>query len=167
MALAVPETGAVEGVQVAEAVEDLARAHRPCSGGGDLERQRDTVERSAQIGHEVEMVGAEVRAGVARPLAEQPHRRRSFFGKPGPRRRQRPEGHHRLTGEVERGPARRQHGRRLTRGEERLDGVGGALDHVLAVVGEQQGRVLGGRRQQGGERRERQLGGDRGADRLV
>ena len=150
---------------VTQAVGDLGRAQGARSRGGDLERQGQPVEASAQIDDGIEIRSIDVHARIAGAFEEQLDR--------GPRQRiecvdgrhlERCQGHDRLAGQLERRSARGEHCRLLADLEDAADRAGRSLDQVLAVVDEEQRLSIAGRVEQGLERLVAELGGEGAGD---
>ncbi len=114
----------------------------PDAGGGQLERQGNTVQAPADLDHGVGVgrAQAETRLSSPSPLAEQGHRIRSLEiverAGGGKRQRRHLPGH--LTGQPEELPAGHQHGQIGAGGQKRLDEAGRRLNEVLGVVEHEQ-----------------------------
>ena len=126
-----------------EAPDDLARVHRGDPCGGELDRQRHTVEAPAHR-HDVASIGVvnrEVGLHCPGPLREQAHcvtivgRRDAgvVVGKP-----QRRDHQDLLAADVEAFAAGREHPHSRTSGFDRGDEAGHRGQHVLAIVEDQQ-----------------------------
>jgi hypothetical protein len=131
---------------VVEPFGDLAggQGAGPCRG--QLDRQRHAVQAPAQLGHggDRRPVGGPVRVGRGRPLQEQRHGRRGHDGLEigvGLGDRQRRHLVHGLLRQPQRLAAGGQHLDRRTRGEQPLDERGDGVQHVLAVVEQEQQRA--------------------------
>ena len=137
----VPVAGGAGAAQHVEAlIEDrqqIARRDRSRPGGGELDRQRQSVESTAQLGDigEQRRVRLQRRSRCRRPLEEQ-RNRRGVFGVGPSRSRQRERLHHHdlFTGDPERLAARRQHDERTGGGADLDRHRAGGVEHVLAVV---------------------------------
>ncbi len=150
---------------LAEAFGDLGRTHRACSGGGDLERQREPVEAAAQVHDGIEVGTLDAHAGLAGTLEEQLHRRpRRRIGRADRRHLERRQRHHGLAGQFQRRAAGGQHGRLLADLENAPDRAGRRLQEVLAVVDQEQHLAIAGCVQQRLERLEAELRGERARD---
>ncbi len=126
----VPMTPAEQGEPVGEPASDLRHRHHPDLGRGQFDRQRQPV----QAGHEVmDLVGVEVGPGPGRQgaLPEQGDRvaraqlrqQVDVFGR-----------------QAEGCPGGGEHVQRRRPGEQHADQAGDRLDHVLAVVQDEQRR---------------------------
>ncbi len=128
--LGVPRA-AGQQVRVPQPVRDLRRAHRPGPGGGQLDRQRQPVQATTDVGHHASggrRVGdvGPVRSG---PIDEQDGRLLDR------QRRHRPD---LLAADSQHLPAGRQHRDPGAVRDDRLGQPGGVVEHVLAVVQHQQ-----------------------------
>ncbi len=160
------EPGAGEGVEVAEPGEDLRRRHHTGAGGRHLERQRQPVERPAQLAHGRQLISAQLDPGVAGALEEQSYRRHLRIDAGRARHRQRSQHDERLARDGERRATRRQHRRRRAGLDQLGDRVRGAVEDVLAVVDDDQRRLVRRRVEERSERGKPELVGDRPPDRF-
>ncbi len=130
-----------------ESFVDLERAHRLHARGGELDRQGDAVEPPADVGDrgDAGVVELQLRSYRAGAVEEQPdrfglrHRRDGHVGGGHP---QRTYGEDLLAGRAESLPARRQDREFGTRAHEHLDDACRLLEHVLAVVDDEERLVM-------------------------
>ncbi|OLT06129.1 hypothetical protein BJF90_18340 [Pseudonocardia sp. CNS-004] len=157
-----------------EAGGHLGRAHHPQLGGGQLDRERQPVQATADLddGRGVRPVEREAGGCGGGPVEQQVHRRHPGdgvrVGRRGWRDREGSERAQVLPGDAEGLAARRQHGHARAAAADRLDRLGRGLDEVFAVVEHQQ-QPLGAQElhQPAGPVEPRPLAdGQRGADRV-
>ena len=127
---------------------DLVEAVGPRPGRGELDGERHAVDRAADAGHAFEggVVGVVRRA---QPFEEQlAGGCRAGVGALGGQE-QRFERHHELAVDVQRHPARGQHGQLRAVDEQVVDELGDRIEDVLAVVEQQQHPAVAAERAQG------------------
>lgn len=127
------------GHAVGQARRDLRDAHAARSGGGDLERQRQSVELAAQIDDRGDLVIADGDPELVTPDEKQ------FDGGTNPwievggrRQRQRSHGDERFARQLERRSAGGEHRGLLAGGQHPEDRVRRGVEEVLTVVDHQQ-----------------------------
>ena len=146
-------------------VGDLGRAHRARSRCGDLEREGEPVEPSAQVDDGIEVGALDAHAGVAGAFEEQLDRRpRQRIERVDGGHLERSQGHDGLARQLQRRSAGGEHRRLLADLEDAPDRAGRCLEEVLAVVDEEQRLSIAGRVEQGLERLEAELGGEGAGD---
>ena len=130
-----------------QGVEQGPRGEERDPGGGQLEREGQPVQAPADAGHGGGVGVRQFEGGVdrLRPVDEQAHRLRADAGRPARRGGARPggrkgegrDGEAVLSGQAQRGAARRQH-REPGAGRQELPDRRGGIEHVLAVVEHQE-----------------------------
>jgi hypothetical protein len=134
-----PPPAAQQPEALVEALEDLARAHRPHARRGKLDGERNAVEAAADLDHRSGIaLRPEARQHRARPLGEQRDCRRVHAG----RRCQRRQGQDALAVDREGLAAGCQHRQPRTALQELADQLRHRLDQVLAIVEHQQEPAL-------------------------
>jgi hypothetical protein len=135
-----------ELVAVLEAGVDVGDGQRANARGGELERERDALEPGDQLGHgrRFLLVEDEARLVQLRPLDEQAYRGRARERLQAVAARRHGQRQHRealLAGGAQQLAARGQDAHVRRRLEDRVRELRRGLDHVLAVVEDQQGTV--------------------------
>ncbi|MFN0091548.1 MAG: hypothetical protein ACKVWR_14970, partial [Acidimicrobiales bacterium] len=147
--------------------QQLSHARRASACRGDLHGQRQSVQAGAQADHGLDVSLADRRPRVPGSGQEQLHDRRASRRRVIDRgHRQRRQGEDRLARQIERRTAGRQHRRHLAALEQAARHRGGVVEHVLAVVGDHQRRLIGRGTEQRLEGREAELCGEAARHRL-
>ena len=116
---------------IVECVGDAVRVHDPDAGCRELQRERQTVQPSTDARHRLELllVGREPAPRLVRALHEERHCRRLVERRNPPRD---------LPGDTERLTARRHDVQVRDANEERVEHACGPVEHLLAVVEDEQ-----------------------------
>ena len=144
-----------QGEAVAHRGEQACHAEQRRARGGQLDRQRQAVERVAQLDHRggVGAVEREMAVEGAHPLDEERHRseaQRLHGRQPAIGQRQRVNPQHLLGGEVQRGLAGDEQAQTRRRGVKRMAQRGHVGEQVLGVVQREQHRQRSRRSHQRG-----------------
>ncbi len=129
---------------------DLLDGQRTQPRGGQLDRERQTIEPTDDLDDRSDRLGVdrEIRADGGGPIGEQARGRigeRLVSGRVGGRLPQRRHDHQRLTGDGERFAARAEDSQSGATGQEVIGDLGGRVEQVLAVVQDDHRRLIGER----------------------